>query len=134
MVSRWGLSTGERQIQGVAHRVARQQPLPWGGKAQAGERGTWHLTCFAGLDADRLEARGEDGRVGHIGVQPFLLATVNEAKGQQQQEEAHSHSDKADVESHVLGARSGCKRKHHLENGRVVGASQERSLVYPLGE
>lgn len=90
----------------------------------------YHLTRLAGLDADRLEARGEDGRVGHVRVQAFLLAAVDEDEDQQQQDEAHGHGDEADVESHVLGPGSSCK-KHALEDGRGAGASEERPDTYP---
>lgn len=66
------------------------------------------LTRLAGLDADGLEAGGEDGGIGHVGVQAPLLAAVHQHAHQQQQHQAHGHGDQPHVQRHVLSALGGC--------------------------
>lgn len=68
-------------------------------------------TWLAGLDAHGLEASGEDGRVGHVGVEALLLAPVDQDHHDEEQSKAQSHGHHANVERHVLGTADSCDKK-----------------------
>lgn len=65
-------------------------------------------TWLAGLDAHRLEASGENGRVGHIGVQALLLAPVHKDHHNEQQSQTQSHSHHPHVQRHVFSSTHSC--------------------------
>lgn len=75
-------------------------------------------TWLAGLDAHGLEASGEDGRVGHVGVQALLLAAVDQHHHDEEQSQAQRHCHHAHIERHVLGAAHGCGGDREVEEGR----------------
>lgn len=68
-------------------------------------------TWLAGLDAHGLEASGEDGRVGHVGVEALLLPPVDQHHDDEEQGQTQGHGHHPDVQRHVLHAAHSCDRR-----------------------
>lgn len=59
---------------------------------------TWH----GRFDANGLEAGREDGRVGYVRVQTFLLSPIHKDQDHQEKSETQRHGNDAHVEGYVL--------------------------------
>lgn len=82
-------------------------------------------TWLAGLDAHGLEASGEDGGVGHIGIQAFLLAPIDQDHHDEQQRQTQGHRHHADVERHILGP-AHCYNRRTKKRRKLITARRRR--------